>query len=46
MSNPNNETASAHLQALLDLESCGLGETTISDAIKRLQIDAEQSDVE
>ena len=46
MSNPNNETASAHLQALLDLEACGLGETTISDAIKRLQIDEEQTDVE
>lgn len=46
MSNPNNETASAHLQALLDLESCGLGEITISDAIKQLQIDAEQTDEE
>lgn len=43
MSNPNNETASAHLQALLDLEICGLGEITISEAIKRLQIDAEQT---
>lgn len=46
MSNPNNETASAHLQALLDLEICGLGEVTISDAIKRLQIDATQTDEE
>jgi hypothetical protein len=46
MSNPSNETASAHLQALLDLKSCGLGDMTISEAIKALQIDITQTDEE
>lgn len=46
MSNPNNETASAHLQALIDLEDCGLGDLTISEAKKRLQIDKDQTEEE
>ena len=37
--NAQNETSSAHLQALIDLRDCGFGAITIEDAIKLLTID-------
>jgi len=44
--NARNETASAHLQALIDLDDCGFGEFLIKDAIKLLTIDQNQTEEE
>ena len=41
--NEQNETASAHLQALIDLRDCGFGAIKIEDAIKLLTIDQNQT---
>lgn len=44
--NEQNETASAHLQALIDLRDCGFGAIKIEDAIKLLTIDQNQTEEE
>lgn len=44
--NTQNETASAHLQALIDLRDCGFGAIKIEDAIKLLTIDQNQTEEE
>lgn len=44
--NARNETASAHLQALIDLDDCGFGGFLIKDAIKLLTIDKNQTEEE
>lgn len=44
--NAQNETASAHLQALIDLDDCGLGSIRIKDAIALLKIDQNQTEDE
>lgn len=44
--NTQNETASAHLQALIDLRDCGFGAIKIEDAINLLTIDQNQTEEE
>lgn len=44
--NAQNQTASAHLQALIDLDDCGFGGFLIKDAIKLLTIDQNQTEEE
>lgn len=44
--NAQNETASAHLQALIDLRDCGFGKVLIEDAINLLTIDQNQTEEE